>query len=498
MEIVATYVPGAGRDLAAEIAQPPAEAALVELRADLLPADARLRTLVAASPRPVIVTLRSRAEGGAGPEDGPSRRRFFENALALPAAFFDLEAERDLELLGRVVPAERAILSLHLPAGVPDDLAERARRLLAHPARFVKVVPTARSLADLLEVLRLAAGFDRGPRAQRRAIVFAAGEAGRASRLLGPLLAAPIGYAAWAAGREAAVGQLAAAELAAVAGHLHGRPRRLFAVLGRPVASSLSPRMHAAAYRALQLPNLFVPVEIAEPGELGELLVSSGESALDSLGLPVGGFAVTMPWKEEAARRCTVVAPRAQRARAVNTVLPRRGRLLGDCTDIDGLVRVLAEEGIELAGARVLVLGSGAAARAALVALELVGAEAAVAARDGGRAEGIAREFGVARAAAADSERCRAVINATPGGLGGSADPLLDDLRLASGAVAVDLPYGSVPTRLEELSHARQWRYVSGRDVLLYQGVAQFAAMTGHPPPVRAMAEALGLGEAQS
>jgi 3-dehydroquinate dehydratase type I len=498
MEIVATYVPAADRDLAGEIARPPTGAALVELRADLLPAGGDLGRLIAASPRPVIVTLRSRAEGGQGPDDGASRRRFFERAVALPAAFLDLEAGRDLELLGRVVPAERAILSVHAPSGVPADLAERVRQLLAAPARFVKIVPTARSLADLLEVLRLAVQFDRGPRARRRAVVFAAGEAGRASRLLGPLLGAPLAYAAWGAGREAAAGQYTVAELIALAGHLQGRPQRLFAVLGRPVGASLSPRLHAAGYRALALPHLFVPIEVASGNELAELLAPSGESALDSLGLPPGGFAVTMPWKEEAARRCSVVAPRAQRARAVNTVLPRHGRLLGDCTDIDGLVRVLAEEPIELAGARALVLGSGAAARAALVALELVGADAAVAARDPGKADEIAREFGVPRVAAADSERCRVVINATPGGLGGVPEPLLDDLRLPPGAVAVDLPYGDAPTRLEELARARQWHYVSGREVLLYQGVAQIAAMTGSAPPVRAMAEALGLAEAQS
>jgi len=75
---------------------------------------------------------------------------------------------------------------------VPADLGTQARELLATPARFVKLVPTARSLADLLEVLRLAVSLDRGPRAQRRAIVFAAGEAGRATRLLGPLLASPV------------------------------------------------------------------------------------------------------------------------------------------------------------------------------------------------------------------------------------------------------------------------------------------------------------------
>ena len=498
MEIVATYVPAPGRDPATELARPPEGAGLVELRADLLPAGLDLDTLISASPRPVVLTLRSRAEGGSGPDDGATRRRFFERALASPAALFDLEAARDGELLGRVVPAERTILSVHWPTGVPADLGTQARELLATPARFVKLVPTARSLADLLEVLRLAVSLDRGPRAQRRAIVFAAGEAGRATRLLGPLLAAPITYAAWAAGREAAAGQYTADELISTIGHLRGRPQRLFAVLGNPVAASLSPRLHAAAYRELGLSNLFVPIAVADAGELGELLTPAGESALDSLGLPAGGFAVTMPWKEEAARRCTVVAPRAQRARAVNTALPRHGRLLGDCTDIDGLVRVLAEQGIELAGARALVLGSGAAARAALVALELVGAVAAVTARDPARSETIAREFGVAQCKPADTAGFRIVVNATPAGRGGLREALLEELELPTGAIAVDLPYGETPTRLEELAGERGWHYVSGREVLLFQGVAQFAAMTGSPPPVRAMAAALGLDEAQS
>jgi len=144
------------------------------------------------------------------------------------------------------------------------------------------------------------------------------------------------------------------------------------------------------------------------------------------------------------------------------------------------------------------VVGSGAAARAALVALEQVGASAAVAARDAGRAEAIAREFGVACCAPADVGAFRVVVNATPAGHGGLPEPLLDSLALPAGAVAVDLPYGDAPTRLEELAGERGWHYVSGREVLLFQGVAQFAAMTGSPPPVRAMARSLGLDEAQA
>ena len=494
MEIVATFVPGS-EDAATELRRPPEGATTIELRADLQGAERDLAPLVAAAPRPVIVTLRSASEGGRGPDDPTLRRRFFERAVALPAALFDVEAARDRELLDAIVPRERAILSAHFTGGVPADLEERAAALLSAGTRFVKLVPTAARLADVAAVLGLAQALDRGSRRERRAVVFAAGEIGRATRLLGPLYGAPLAYAAWAPGRHGAAGQLLPEELHALVGHLAGRPRKLFAVLGSPVGGSLSPRMHAAAYRATGLPNVFVPLEVRDAAELDGLLVPSGESWLDTVGLTPGGFAVTMPWKGEAARRCTIVAPRAARASAVNTVLPRTGKVLGDCTDMDGITRVLAEAGADLAGARALVLGAGGAARAAVVALQLGGAEVAIAARDGERGREAARALGAAVADVGASDRFAVVVNATPAGADGASAPWLEGLRLPEGAVAVDLPYGAAPTFLETLAAARGWRYVGGRDVLLYQAVSQFAAMTAVAPPVGAMAAAIGLEE---
>jgi shikimate 5-dehydrogenase len=90
------------------------------------------------------------------------------------------------------------------------------------------------------------------------------------------------------------------------------------------------------------------------------------------------------------------------------------------------------------------------------------------------------------------------VINATPAGVDGRRTPWLEALRMPRGGIAVDLPYGPGPTFLEELARERGWRYVSGREVLLFQAVSQFAAMTGVAPPVRAMASAVGLEEVQA
>lgn len=498
MEIVATFVPAPGKDPREELASPPLGATTVEVRVDLLEGEFDLEALVSACPLPVVVTLRSAAEGGRGPDDPASRRRFLERAAASRAALIDLESDRDRGCLGSVVAPERAILSKHLPRAVPADLEDQVRSLLASPARLVKIVPYATGLDDVIAVLRLAQAMDRGPRASRRAVVFAAGEAGRATRLLGPLLAAPLAYASWGEGREAAPGQYPPAEIAFLAGHLQGRPRRLFAVLGNPVSGSLSPRMHAAAYRALSLPDLFVPIEVGKEEELAALLAPLGETCLDGVGLAVGGFAVTMPWKEAAARRCSLLAPRAQRARAANTVLPRPGRVIGDCTDIDGISRALLDAGVDPGGEPAVVLGTGAAARAAVVALDLAGADVALTGRDAARVEETARELGVHAVAASATDRFVIVINATPAGRDGDVPPLLAELRVPAGAVVVDMPYGPGPTALERLSAERGWHYVGGREVLLNQGIAQFAAMHGAAPPVRAMAAALGLEETQS
>lgn len=495
MEIVASYVPQSGLDPREDVATPPEGATMVELRADLLDEDVDWRALLAACPLPVIVTLRSTAEGGQGPVDPVARRVFLAAAARSNAVFVDLEGERDAELLGEVVPAERAILSLHFTDGVPADLEPRAAALFARGSRFVKVVAAVRRMDEVASVVRLAAGCERGSVRERRGVVFGTGEAGRVTRLLGPLLAAPLAYAAWGEGRAAAAGQYTPTALLALLGHLSSRPRRLFGVVGKGVGSSLSPQMHAAAYRAVGLPYLFAPLEVEEERELDALVRPAGEGVFDQLGLPTGGFAVTMPWKGEAARRCTLLAPRAERAASVNTVLPRPGKVLGDCTDIDGITRVLLESGLELPGAPVAVLGAGGSARAAVVALLLARAEPFVVARSRDRADAVARSLGVRVAAPEETDRAVAVVNATPAGKNGEPSPLLEGLRLPGGAVAVDLVYGNTPTFLAALAHARGWSYVDGREVLLYQGASQFAAMCGVAPPLRAMAEALGLPE---
>jgi len=497
MEIIASFNGQKAPDPLAALRHPPPGATMVELRADLFPPGFPLEQAVAASPLPVVLTLRSRAEGGSGPEDPQQRAEFFQRARHWPVAFFDLEAARDGSCLGQVVPKEKVILSCHLATGAGQELERTMAQLLAAGTRWAKLVVGASGLADVLQVLRLAQALSRGANGQRRGIVFAQGEQGLVTRLLGPFLAAPVVYASWGPGQEVAAGQLTPSQWQALMGHLSGRPKKVFAVLGSQVHRSLSPRMHNAAFRALGLPHAFVPLSVTREEELALLLQPAGAGPLEACGLPVGGFAVTMPWKEKAALACQVLAPRAERAGAVNTVLPRPGKLVGDLTDVDGLHRVLLEAGVRLPGALVGVLGTGGAARAALVMLHLAGAQGVLVARNPAKGQALAQEFGARLAKPQELGEVQAFINASPAGADGGEDGLLAALSLPAGCPVVDMPYGETPTFLQLLAQERGWDYVSGKEVLLYQGVSQFAAMNGVAPPVRAMAQALGLEEVQ-
>ncbi len=200
-----------------------------------------------------------------------------EAAREAGAALIDLEHERDGHLVRALgLAPEQVVLSWHSVDGTPEDLGEIAARMLETPARWVKVVPTATSVADLVAGLELHGRFNDRARQRRRLLTFAMGAPGVASRYLAPLLGPPFSFAAWSEGAEAAPGQLTIAKTTAVISHLNGPPQRLYGVVGSDVSRSLSPALHAAAYRALGLPYLMLPVSVPEATELGGTLRAAG------------------------------------------------------------------------------------------------------------------------------------------------------------------------------------------------------------------------------
>jgi 3-dehydroquinate dehydratase/shikimate dehydrogenase len=489
---IVSLTPEAAAEPLAALAKPPAGAAIVELRLDLLPG-LDLRTAVAACPLPVLMTLRSEAEGGRGSVDPSVRRSAVEAARDAGAALIDLEQARD-SVLGRELglPPEQTVLSWHDPKGTPEHLAAIADSMLEQRSRWVKVVPTARSLADLEAVLALHPRFNAGPRAKRRLITFAMATPGLASRYLAPLLGPPLSFAAWCEGAAAAPGQLGIGRLEAAIAHLNGPPQRLYGVVGAEVGASLSPALHGAAARALGLPYLMVPLSVPDPAELGELFAPAGATLFDRLGLAAHGWAVTTPYKAAAAAVATLQAPRVRRAGAANTLILKPAQIVAENTDADGVVGSLARLGVDPRGRTAVVQGTGGAARGAAVGLHLAGATVLLRGRDAQRTGVTAAALGIGPLAPdAPAPKAAVLVNATPLGREEGEPAPFADSEVAAAAAVVDMVYGDQPTPLALRASELGVPLADGREVLLHQGIAQFAAFAQTVPPKDAMRAAI-------
>ena len=259
-------------------------------------------------------------------------------------------------------------------------------------------------------------------------------------------------------------------------------------VVGSPIAHSLSPVLHTAAYRELGLPGWSYDRHEVTEQELPGFVAS--------LGPEWTGLSVTMPGKHAALRLADVHTERAAAVGAANTLVRRADGWLADCTDVDGVVGALgAVPGAE----RGVVLGAGGTAAAALAGFAELGMSEGVL---------VVREPARARSAVATAERlglrvrverldtaalselaggCDVVVSALPAGA-------WDGLAAEAPAVAphvLDVLYDPWPTPLARAVSAAGGRLATGLDMLLHQAFGQVEWFTGLPAPRAAMRTAL-------
>jgi shikimate dehydrogenase len=261
-----------------------------------------------------------------------------------------------------------------------------------------------------------------------------------------------------------------------------GRPLRL-AIFGNPVAHSLSPLMHAAAYRAM---GIAANYEAIRADSAAEVVRTIRERGLD-------GASVTLPFKESLLPLLDDVDETSRRIGAVNTVIQRGGRLSGRNTDAPGLaLDLLAWCGIR--GRSFVVLGAGGAARAALVALLDHGGRVIVINRSPARARSLAEAFGCAWApwAALAETGADVLINTTPLGMFPETDqtPLAAELLPRFGGV-LDTIYNPLTTRLLQEAAAAGCRTRSGVGMFVAQGAGQIRLWTDREPPLELMRQAV-------
>lgn len=249
---------------------------------------------------------------------------------------------------------------------------------------------------------------------------------------------------------------------------------RRFAVFGNPIKHSRSPLIHSAfaAQSSQRLEYRAVRVGIDDFERAVGAFFDDGGAGLN----------VTVPFKERAAAMAARLSPRAERAGAVNTLWLEDGNLCGDTTDGVGLVRdMVANQGWQLAGSRVLIIGAGGAVRGVLEPLlREQPASIDIVNRTVERAETLATEFsllGTVRAGALDSvtdQQFDLIVNASSAGLTGEA-PAIPGGILSEKCCCYDLVYGAEPTAfMRWAAHNAAWAVSDGLGMLVEQAAEAY------------------------
>ncbi|WP_114907658.1 shikimate dehydrogenase [Ornithinimicrobium murale] len=258
-------------------------------------------------------------------------------------------------------------------------------------------------------------------------------------------------------------------------------------VVGSPITHSLSPVLHRAAYAALGL----------EGWSFHRDQIARGDLTAYVTGLPGDwvGLAVTMPLKEEALALAAAVGDEARLAGGANTLTRVPEGWRADNTDVHGLTHALRDAGLTRA-TTATVVGSGATARSALLALVSFGVrEVSLLVREQARPETLrlAEQLGLRATTTRYAEgpahwgEAEVVVSTVPSG----ATPAVDGWRLAEGAVVFDVVYAEWPTPWAAAWQTQGQTVTRGDGMLLHQAVRQVHLMTGREAPVAAMAAAL-------
>jgi len=435
----------------------------------------------------VIATCRRKACGGRFAGSVNAEIEILEKAAEAGCHIVDLEIESVEQMTRPHLAKFRAMLrasgtflliSSHDFSRTrrPDGLSQTARRIEAFRPDFVKVVTTARSLADNLSILQMV----QNESLDSQVVGIGMGEEGIISRILSPRAGAAFTFASATDGAETAPGQLAARTLLDLYRLEQLDPAtRIFGVAGNPIAHSLSPAMHLTAFRRENVNAVMLPLKVKA---LDDLLTVVRD-------LPLDGVAVTMPLKQEVLPHLANMDPLTAKIGACNTLRTGAdGKLYGFNTDVAGVVRPL-ERRMRLKGARILVLGAGGAARAAVFGLVEQGSDVTIVNRTHEKAVALARKAKahVLKQNVLAKQKFDAIINTTPCGMTGIKQQLPIKESELNASLVFDMVYAPLETPLLKLAKARGLAVISGLEMFVQQGARQFEIWTGKPAPENEM-----------
>jgi 3-dehydroquinate dehydratase/shikimate dehydrogenase len=461
-------------------------AQLVELRLDYINGQANLKRVLPDRPGPVIVTLRRPQDGGkySGTED--ERRILLRTAIADGVEYIDLEED-----VAGAIPRygkTKRIVSLHDFRKTPENLEEIHARLAKLDADIVKISTLANHPHDNARMLRLVR------QSTIPTVGICMGDIGTPSRLLAGRCGAPFTYATFHHERALAPGQLSFDQMKHAFHYDQiNAETEVYGVIGDPIGHSLSPLVHNAAFRHLELNKVYLPFRIPRE-DLSSFLEDAPE-------LGIKGLSVTIPHKEAVLKRLTKVDGAVRGVGAANTIVFEAGQISGHNTDyraaMDSLQIALAEgmaERADLANKVALVLGAGGAAKAIAFGLQRRGAEVVLASRTRERADKLAESLNVKAVDWGTRHNfwVDVLVNCTPVGMHPNVDETPYDKHYLKPSMAVfDTVYNPESTLLIKDARARSCTVITGVEMFIRQAALQFKLFTGHEAPSDLMRDVL-------
>lgn len=506
----------------------------LELRLDFLKKAPDFKRLLENKPCPMLATVRRPPDGGKWDQGEDARRMILRQAIVAGFDWIDLEADiaDSIPRFGSV----KRIVSYHNFREMPADLEKIHERMCAQDADVVKVVVRAGHVNDNLRILELV------KKGKKPTVAFCMGDLGFPSRILQGKYGAPFTYAAFNKERNIAPGMPSFSEVKQVY-HFYSLNAQtaVYGVIGDPIAHSLSPMIHNAAFRKLGLNAVYLPFRV--PREtLPDFLRGFDQ-------VPVSGYSVTIPQKEAAAAAATVKDETVERTSAANTLVrDTAGAFTAYNTDYDGFLQSLREYlptfhsppadslpaitppaaitgrvhlppgalsapapqpghgGItttphgsaapaageeplsgSVANRVALVLGAGGIARAVAHALHREGALVTICNRTPDRAQTLAHDVGCRHVEwkARHGVLCDLVVNCTSVGMHPNVDEMpLHPSYLKPGLIVFDTVYTPEQTLLVKEARDRGCHVITGVELFVRQAARQFELFTGERAPI--------------
>ncbi len=456
----------------------------IELRLDYLPqpqaALPKLKNFLEIHPEATfIATCRRAVNGGKFRGSVAGQLAVLRKAadIGFPLADLELQSAAALksddfkDLYDRI----GLILSYH-DFRASKKLDEQLAAMSKFPADFYKLVSTATNLHDNVVMMK----FLEAHSGSHEMVGLCMGEQGIISRVLGVRAGSIFTFGSAIRGEETAPGQVPARELRDVYRiDMVDQATQVYGVVGDPVEHSLSPVMMNSAFRRETVNAVYLALHARS---LKDLLACVQE-------IPIRGLSVTMPYKQEILEALENSDALTKQIGACNTVVRGAGgQLYGFNTDVAGIT-VPLEQRMHLAGARILIVGAGGAARAGAFGLKAKGAEVFLTNRTPEKAQALARQAKAKYLKRAElaKQQFDVIINATPVGMNGSKQTPLNENELNTKYV-FDLVYNPAETALVKMARAKELQVISGLEMFVQQGARQFEIWTGKPAPMAEMA----------